>query len=339
MNNKEDLKEQLINYSVRLLKSGLRLHYIQETNFGLIGHYEKTEHCYLTTSCYEYIHLLLYPKYKDKNIEKSLFKNNPNWRLITTPSRRREIMQDNSVQVSFLEEEIEYNYISDLFHNKISKVTEDLSMNIMEEGLAILNILEASHNAKKAFCIHPLFENDESLAKTWEMNRIPNCDSRSLILAMEFRTISGRRSGNNGKIRLSMIPEVNQMLLADIMQKYKTFEINQRGVHPKSNELETFYKNWIIQLCENLFDDKRDPIKFYQYCRDFINLKGKPYKSNLVLSNDLSLQYCPALRNNNDIRTITPIILKDNNLDIRTRLSGSQMSMAPVEQPYTGGFI
>lgn len=296
---KHDLRENLINYSVRLLKAGLRLSNIQETNFGVIGHYDITDHCFMKQTKLKYVHIMLNKKYEDKNIHSQILKSNPTWRHLLSPGDKLRSLSQ-TVQPSYIEEEIEYNYMKDLFSTSVSKRTKDLSTNPMEEGLAILNILESNHITKKAYCIHQLFHNDESLERSWDGNRFPNCDIKSMLLAMEFRTLYKSKPNRNGIIKLSPIKEVNEMMLAYKMQQYKNFEINGRGQTDNDELVESSFKNWIKQLCQNIFDkddirsQEEHSYKFYLYCRDFINLKNRPYRNHKVqVSPNVSLHYGP----------------------------------------------
>ena len=41
-----------------------------------------------------------------------------------------------------------------------------------------------------------------------------------------------------------MLPEVRDMLIADKIQNYKDFLFYHKGTHPRSRELEEYFKNW-----------------------------------------------------------------------------------------------
>jgi len=306
---KNDLKENLINYSIKLLKSGLRLNRIQENNFGLIGYYDLTEHSYVRQTKLEYIHIMTYPQYSNKNIEKSIMDKNPGFRNVVLDDRG---LPSNYVCLSALVREPEYTYINDLLGNSINKQTHDLRINQIEEGLAILNILNAPNLVRKAYCLHMLFESDEALSKSMELNRMPHTDPKSVLLAMEFRNIIKTRI--NGKIKLSPLSEVNQMILAAKIQRYKTFEILYKGEKPHSDEIERDYQLWIKRLYNELINDNKDPMDFYLYCRDFINLKNHPYKQKrVILDSNMSVCYAPV--NKNEISIKPPLILNHHQIN------------------------
>lgn len=133
-------------------------------------------------------------------------------------------------------------------------------INHIYEGLQILDMINASYHAKGAFCIHPMCQADADLKENYEylLDFIP---SKSIVLAMEYRSVaneylSKRTIHSLRDIRISPLKEVNDMLIADKIQNYKDFLIYHSDTHPRAEELEVYFKNWLIRLnCLDLFDE------------------------------------------------------------------------------------
>ena len=87
---------------------------------------------------------------------------------------------------------------------------------------------------------------------------------------MEYRNVANRglhcyQVTESSKIYLSPIKEVNDMLIADKVQNRKDFLIYHYGTHPKSQDLDKYFKNWLEAL--NISEEK------YNQIVDVINFK------------------------------------------------------------------
>lgn len=126
-------------------------------------------------------------------------------------------------------------------------------INHVDEGLIILNALGESQRTKDAFCIHPMLQHDNDLSANWK-EVADACDSETILFAMEYRSVaneflSDKVSGATfDMIRLSPIPAVNNMLIADKVQNRKDFELYHLGTHTRSDELDTYFKMWLQRL-------------------------------------------------------------------------------------------
>lgn len=126
-------------------------------------------------------------------------------------------------------------------------------INHINEGLQILTWLGESQRAKDAFCIHPMLQSDKDLSANWK-EVADACDSEVIMLAMEYRSVANEYLSDKvltimpENVRLSPIPAVNNMLIADKVQNRKDFEIYHLGTHPRSNELERYFKVWLHRL-------------------------------------------------------------------------------------------
>lgn len=151
-------------------------------------------------------------------------------------------------------------------------------MNHIDEGLIILLRIKASQAAQDAFCLHPLFQNDEDLAREhWRIEAFHDVhDKRSVFLCMEYRNIAnqflsgkvdmqlvsseydteeGRRDISNydiltqiEDIPLSPLKGVNDMLIADKVQNRKDFLRYHRDTHANAARLDVYFQLWMIRL-------------------------------------------------------------------------------------------
>lgn len=147
---------------------------------------------------------------------------------------------------------LEYKMIQNFYADQKAERSKCFLMNHIDEGLFILNAINASIEAKKAFCIHPLVQDDTALKLNWDIvkNKI---DPEVLSLAMEYRNIanaylSHREIKSISDIKLSPIEDVNDMLIADKVQNYKDFLIYHANTHPRKEILDQYFKNWLQVL-------------------------------------------------------------------------------------------
>lgn len=131
-------------------------------------------------------------------------------------------------------------------------------INHIVEGVSILKSIYASNDAISAFCLHPLVQGDTELLQHYA--NLDHIDGKILILAMEYRSVANDYLSHRtvyaiDEIRLSPLKEVNDMLVADKVQNYKDFLLYHYGTHPRSNELDVYFKNWLSRLnCFHVMD-------------------------------------------------------------------------------------
>jgi hypothetical protein len=148
---------------------------------------------------------------------------------------------------------VAYNLIVEHYAMQCAKRSKVPLINHINEGLIILNMLGESQRAKDAFCIHPMLQHDKDLSANWK-EVVDSCDSETIMLAMEYRSVANDflsdkvTSATFSDIRLSPIPAVNNMLIADKVQNRKDFEIYHLGTHARSNELDKYFKIWLQRL-------------------------------------------------------------------------------------------
>ena len=146
---------------------------------------------------------------------------------------------------------IEYKIISDFYGDKVANRSGVRLMNHIDEGLYILEKIGASDVAKRAYCLHPIVQDDQSLKENSYL--LKDIDSDVIIAAIEYRSVaneylSKRVIESIDEIRLSPLKDVNDMLIADKIQNRKDFELYHLGKHERSNELDQYFKNWFERL-------------------------------------------------------------------------------------------
>lgn len=149
----------------------------------------------------------------------------------------------------------EYELISDFYKDKRAKRSQVHYMNHINEGLVVLGALKSTIAAQKAYCLHPLLQDDSSVEDNIH-KVIDYTYEYVLFLTMEYRNVANRglhcyQVADPSKIYLSPIKEVNDMLIANKVQNRKDFLIYHYGTHPKSKELDEYFKNWLTALGVN----------------------------------------------------------------------------------------
>ena len=163
----------------------------------------------------------------------------------------------------------EYKAIEHYYGDKKANRSRQFLMNHIDEGLVILKDIGASKAAMKAYCLHPLFQSDETLTELYRKGLLYNVDKESLILAMEYRSVaneylSTREINSIDEIRISPLKDVNDMLIADKIQNSKDFVKYHKGTHPRSAELDLYFQNWFDRLgiTEETYDRMVNKLRF-----------------------------------------------------------------------------
>lgn len=161
-------------------------------------------------------------------------------------------------------ETIEYHLISSFYKNRRAERSGIPLINHINEGLLILYKLMATPWSRYAYCLHPLLQADQDLKENY-LKVVSTCSSYSVLLAMEYRRVANSylsdKVGMGQQIALSPLVEVNQMLIADKVQNYKDFLKYHKESHPRANELNEYFIQWLTAL-----DISQD--QFFSLCRE-----------------------------------------------------------------------
>lgn len=164
-----------------------------------------------------------------------------------------------------------YERIVEFYGDRTAKRSGVPLINHINEGVAILNKLEAHPDVKEAFCIHPMVQADEDLKANY-MDLINGTGRKAYLpirsnvigLALEYRNVAnnflsdqietgpnswGREETYSKKpMRLSPLPGVNLMLVADKVQNKKDFVLYHQATHARSRELAYYFDLWLTVL-------------------------------------------------------------------------------------------
>lgn len=145
----------------------------------------------------------------------------------------------------------ELKLIERYYGDKTATRSEVPLINHIYEGIEILEVIGASESAKRAFCLHPIVQRDADLKDNLEL--LKECDGDIVALAMEYRHVanaylSTRFITSISQIELGSMFEIAHMLIADKVQNWMDFEIHHRHKHPRSDELEEYFKYWFRKL-------------------------------------------------------------------------------------------
>lgn len=164
---------------------------------------------------------------------------------------RDESLNSQATRWFFLETMIEYDLIAEYYGTRCAERSKQPLIKHIDEGLIILDMIGASDNAKRAFCLHPLFQDDQNLAKN--LHYAETIDPAIILLTMEYRNIANQYLSDRYikyiyEITLSPLKEVNDMLVADKVQNYSDFRKFHYGTHSRFAELEQYFINWLSKL-------------------------------------------------------------------------------------------
>ena len=122
-------------------------------------------------------------------------------------------------------------------------------INHIDEGLKIMEILNASQEAKDAYCLHPLLQSDEDFRNHYK-DDFSGISTSAIILAVEYRRVANSylSTGNLEDFSGFTTTDIFHMLYADKVQNEKDFKLYHEGNHPRSNELREYFNNWFVLL-------------------------------------------------------------------------------------------
>lgn len=166
-----------------------------------------------------------------------------------------------------IKDSLEYRLISAHYGERVAKRSQVPLINHINEGLVVLDAINATDEAKRAFCLHPLLQADNDL-KLHGLLVASSCDAKIVLLAMEYRSVAneflsnrmddegieyvmkygGRKLLRKDLVRLSPLFEVNDMLIADKVQNYKDFVTYHKATHARSEKLDNYFNIWLTTL-------------------------------------------------------------------------------------------
>lgn len=146
-----------------------------------------------------------------------------------------------------------YKCVAGFYGDRQAQRSKVWYMRHIDEGLAVLRYLHRNklpEPAASAFCLHPMVQNDADLLTNW---RKLGSSADAIVLAMEYRATANAALAHHklphaSAIKLSVLSEVNDMLVADKVQNLSDFVVHHKGTHPRSAELARYFKLWLDRL-------------------------------------------------------------------------------------------
>lgn len=149
---------------------------------------------------------------------------------------------------------LEYDAVQRFYGKRRARRSGVPLMNHIDEGLVVLDEIRASDLAKRAFCLHPLVQENAALVETFSNDPdLAKFSPRAVLLAMEYRWVANNYLSHHPsrppqEIELSPLKDVNDMLIADKVQNYKDFLIYHLGTHTRSARLDQYFRQWLERL-------------------------------------------------------------------------------------------
>lgn len=246
-------RDYLRNRAQQLLHTGFTL-------WSITTHDEAEEAVFLSAASSElYSSFYVYPRFRGRGVLKKLAKKTERPIITTDDCGIKDYLQEYRIPhivVNGVTQSSEYRMISRFYGDRKAKRSGQFYMKHIDEGLAHLTRLGADEITQRAWCLHPIVQNDEDLTKNWLSFLSYDVDPRTLILAMEYRSVANeylahREIGTFNEIRLSPLKAVNQMLWADKIQNQDDLVRYNRN-HPRYDELYAYFVNWFERLKGNV---------------------------------------------------------------------------------------
>jgi len=128
-------------------------------------------------------------------------------------------------------------------------------INHIIEGIAVIKARNFFNEEDiiGGYALHPLVQQDDDLKRNLPVLHRFGVSPMLIALATEYRNLanaylSHRKIESIYDIDLSPLSEVNEMLVADKVQNKKDFDLYHKGSHPRSDELEEYFNNWLERL-------------------------------------------------------------------------------------------
>lgn len=158
-----------------------------------------------------------------------------------------------------VEDSYEYKLVKEFYGEGRAARSGVLLMQHIDEGLIILDSLDASDHAKLGYCLHPLIQGDDVYALNYErLRNDPKLSAMTLLRAKEYREFANaylcKPSTDFWTLEImsthvGFIPtDVYHMLIADKRQNLKDFMLYHVGTHPRSAQLVRYFNNWLEYL-------------------------------------------------------------------------------------------
>lgn len=150
----------------------------------------------------------------------------------------------------------EYKMIQRFYGKRVAERSRVPLMNHIDEGLQIMQSNSASEPAMRAFCLHPLLQSDADLLQNYKA--MQGVEAFVILLTMEYRRAANAylckpHTDDWRQFQICqnvgpLLPEIWHMLYADKVQNQNDFRNYHFGTHPRSKQLDQYFKNWMLYL-------------------------------------------------------------------------------------------
>ena len=157
-----------------------------------------------------------------------------------------------------------YLAIAESFKGKTAERTSLPYMNHIDEGLRVLDALDATLVTKQAFCLHPLVQLDTVLInEITSVGYINTATPQAILLAMEYRNCLNKISSKSViskfsprfveklQSRIKTFPGLYHMAVADKIQNNKDFTenyIDGSSKHANYKGLTRYFNFWLHNI-------------------------------------------------------------------------------------------
>jgi hypothetical protein len=163
-----------------------------------------------------------------------------------------------------IEDSTAYRLIKDFYGDRRADRSGVRLIQHIDEGLEIMSRYGSQPIAMEAYAAHPLFQPDGDLKLNYHLAH--ELQPLVVLYAMEYRNVANAYLSDkitrttpladdeqivaipNGEIRLSPLPVVNDMLVADKVQNRKDFLRYHAATHNRSLELDFYFRYWLEAL-------------------------------------------------------------------------------------------
>lgn len=155
----------------------------------------------------------------------------------------------------------EYRAVRKFYGNRTAERSKVPLIRHIHEGIAVMESKRSSSYAMRAYCLHPLVQNDSELVAEGFifLRDEPEASPMVAALAMEYRAkanawLSDKVQLYDGQLVTMGWPDpgplvgVRLMLIADKVQNFKDFMLHHCGTHPRSKELYRYFQCWFSAL-------------------------------------------------------------------------------------------
>lgn len=146
----------------------------------------------------------------------------------------------------------EYRAIADFYGERTAKRSGVRLMQHIDEGLFLLTRWGASDLAHRAFCLHPIVQNNEDVDVSWSDAYPLACEYRDKANAYLCRpeTDHIREIDQVHTLVGTMSEDCRMMLLADKFQNERDFRKHHALTHERSIHLSRYFDLWLRYLIQ-----------------------------------------------------------------------------------------